>query len=194
MMAPDGNESSAAGRAAALLGRPIGGVAATTGDLRSAAGLLHDLVVWGLDQGLPDAALRPLEARLAQLAAELLPADPGLAALLDWWSTAVVGLPPQQLWFSSGGEPATSEGGPLPDELIAAILPGGRPRNLGAEIKIRRFTEDRERLFALATTVPALSQVAKAQSVVKALNEELATFLAAVDPARNADGPAPDVD
>src|SRR5581483_5922729 len=58
-MAADGNEASAAGRAAALLGRPVGGAAATPSDLRSAAGLLHDLVVWGLDRGLPDSASWP---------------------------------------------------------------------------------------------------------------------------------------
>src|SRR5581483_8202458 len=98
-MADDGNEASAAGRAAALLGRPTGGAPATAADLRWAAGLLHDLVVWGLDQGLPDAAVRPVEARLGQLAAELLVHDPGLAALLDWWLAAVVGRPPQQLWY-----------------------------------------------------------------------------------------------
>ena len=71
MMGADGNEPSVVGRAAALLGRPAGGATPMPADLRSAAGLLHDLVVWGLDQGLPDAALRPLEARLGQLAAEL---------------------------------------------------------------------------------------------------------------------------
>ncbi|HEV7862756.1 MAG TPA: hypothetical protein VGR20_08650, partial [Acidimicrobiia bacterium] len=183
-MGPDGNEPAAVGRAAALLGRPVGAIAAAPADLRSAAGLLHDLVVWGLDQALPDAALRSLEARLAQLATELLPADPGLAALLDWWLTAVVGLPPQNLWQAH----------PLPDELAAGILPGGRPPNLGAEIKARRFSEDRERLQALATTVPVLSQVPKAQSVVKALNGELAGFLAELEQARKPDSPVPDVD
>jgi len=183
-MGVDGNESAAVGRAAALLGRTVGDVTATPADLRSAAGLLHDLIVWGLDQGLPDTALRPLEARLGRLAVELLADDPVLAALLDWWLAAVVGLPPAQLWYSH----------PLPGELAAALLPGGRPPNLGSEIKTRRFTEDRERLFALATTVPVLSQVAKAQSVVKALNGELATFLAEVDPARNPDGPVADTD
>ncbi|HKN90008.1 MAG TPA: hypothetical protein VJ622_06975, partial [Acidimicrobiia bacterium] len=193
-MAADGNEPSAVGRAAALLGREVGDRAATPADLRSAAGLLHDLVVWGLDQGLPDAALRPLETRLGQLAAELLPADPGLAALLDWWLTAVVGLPPQRLWFASGGHPRTPGAPPLPDELAAAILPGGRPPNLGAEIKARRFSEDRERLSALAATVPVLSQVAKAQSVVKALNGELAGLLAQLDSARKPDSPPLDVD
>jgi len=185
-MAADGNEPSAVGRAAALLGRPVGEVAATPADLRSAAGLLHDLVVWGLDQGLPDAALRPLEARLGQLAAELLPADPGLAALLDWWLTAVVGLPPQQLWSAAAP--------PLPGELVAAILPGGRPPNLGAEIRARRFAEDRERLRTLVATVPVLSQVAKAQSVVKALNSELAGFLTGLENAGQSDSPVPDVD
>jgi len=69
----------------------VGETTATPADLRSAAGLLHDLIVWGLDQALPDDALRPLEARLGQLAGELLTDDPGLAALLDWWLTAVVG-------------------------------------------------------------------------------------------------------
>jgi hypothetical protein len=185
MMAADGMEPSAAGRAAALLGRPVGEVVASPSDLRSAAGLLHDLVLWGLENRLPDSALRPLETRLGQLAAELLPADPGLAALLDWWLAAVVGLPSQGLWTAPGAPE-------LPGELASAILPGGRPPNLGAEIKTRRFTDDRERLFALATTVPVLSQVAKAQSVVKAFNTELAGFLAAVDPARNSDGPLPD--
>src|SRR2546423_7544787 len=118
-MAPDGNEPSAAGRAAALLGRPVGDVAATPADLRSAAGLLHDLVVWGLTQRLPDAALRPLEARLGQVASELLPADPGLAALLDWWLTAVVGLPSQQLWSAPPGGPGVQ---PPSEELLAALL------------------------------------------------------------------------
>jgi len=200
-MGAHGNESPAAGRAAALLGRAVGDRAATPADLRSAAGLLHDLVVWGLAQALPDAALRPLEARLGQLAAELLPDDPGLAVLLDWWLAAVVGLPPRRLWQHIG-EPAGSdeasrrsaEPPPLADELLAAILPGGRPVNLGADIKIRRFLDDRERLFGLATTVPALSQVAKAQSVVKALNGELSDFLTRVDPARNPDGPTADID
>src|SRR3954454_13664774 len=109
-MGADGNETRAAGRAAALLGRAVGDRAATPADLRSAAGLLHDLILWGLDQGLPDAALRPLEARLGQLAGELLPGDPGLAALLDWWLAAVVGLPAQQLWFA-GAEHAEGESG-----------------------------------------------------------------------------------
>src|SRR5437868_4771270 len=76
----------------------------------------------------------------------------------------------------------------------AAILPGGRPPNLGSEIRARRFTEDRERLAALATTVPVLSQVGKAQAVVKAVNSELAGFLAELDPARRAGNPPPDVD
>jgi hypothetical protein len=192
-MAGEGIEATAAGRAAALLGRPVGEVEATPADRRSAAGVLHDLIVWGLDQGLPDDALRPVEARLGELAGELLPDDPALAALLDWWLTAVVGLPPQQLWFASGGQPG-SPTQPLPPELTDAILPGGRPPNLGAEIKTRRFTEDRERLRNLATTVPALSQVAKAQSVVKALNGELAGFLSALDAARQPDTPAPEAD
>ncbi|MEW6477201.1 MAG: AAA family ATPase [Actinomycetota bacterium] len=192
-MAGEGIEATAAGRAAALLGRPVGEVEATPADRRSAAGVLHDLIVWGLDQGLPDDALRPVEARLGELAGELLPDDPALAALLDWWLTAVVGLPPQQLWFASGGQPG-SPTQPLPPELTDAILPGGRPPNLGAEIKTRRFTEDRERLRNLVTTVPALSQVAKAQSVVKALNGELAGFLSALDAARQPDTPAPEAD
>src|SRR5947207_8677194 len=102
-MAADGNEPSAAGRAAALLGRPVGEVVASPADLRSAAGLLHDLVLWGLDQRLPDTALRPLEARLGQVAAELAPVDAALAALLDWWLAAVVGLPAQRLWLTSDG-------------------------------------------------------------------------------------------
>src|SRR5437763_10185845 len=158
MRGADGNEPSVVGRAAALLGRPAGGATPMPADLRSAAGLLHDLVVWGLDRGLPDAALRPLEARLGQLAAELLPADPGLAALLDWWLAAVVGLPPQELWYASGGDAGIPGARPLPDELAAAILPGGRLPNLGSEIKARRFDADRERLAALATTVPVPSQ------------------------------------
>src|SRR5581483_7116387 len=161
---------------------------ATAADLRWAAGLLHDLVVWGLDQGLPDAAVRPVEARLGPLAAELLVHDPGLAALLDWWLAAVVGRPPQQLWYAAGG------GKPLAEELAAAILPGGRPPNLGSEIRARRNADDRQRLAALATTVPALSQVTKAQAVVKALNGELAGFLAELDAPRPPDGPPPDVD
>jgi len=189
-MAADGNEASAAGRAAALLGRPVAGAAATPPDLRSAAGLLHDLVVWGLDRGLPDAAVRPLETRLGQLAAELLPFDPGLAGLLDWWLAAVVGLPPQQLWYAA----AAPGGKPLPEELTAAILPGGRPPNLGSEIRTRRFADDRRRLAALATTVPVLSQVAKAQAVVKAVNGELAGFLADLDAARPPGAPPPDID
>src|SRR5579884_1015089 len=160
-MAADANEPSAAGRAAALLGRPVGGAVATAPDLRSAAGLLHDLVVWGLAQDLPDAALRPLEGRLGHLAVELLPHDPGLASLVDWWLTAVVGLPPQQLWYAAG-----PDGKPLPEELTAAILPGGRPPNLGSEIRSRRSADDRQRLAALVTTVPVLSQVSKAQGVV----------------------------
>jgi hypothetical protein len=195
-MGEETHETSAAGRAAALLGRPVGEAGATPADLRSAAGLLHDLVVWGLDQGLPDATLRPLEGRLGQVAAELLPADPALAALLDWWLTAVVGLPPRQLWFASpadGGTPGGSRPA-LPAEVSAVILPGGRPPNLGADIKARRFAEDHDRLAALATTVPVLSQVAKAQSVVKAFNAELAAFLAEVDAARKGEGPVPDVD
>src|SRR5437870_491127 len=126
-MAADGNEPSAVGRAAALLGREVGDRAATPADLRSAAGLLHDLVVWGLDQGLPDAALRPLETRLGQLAAELLPADPGLAALLAWWLTAVVGLPPPRLWLASGGHAAVREGPPGARRAGDAGPVGGRP-------------------------------------------------------------------
>jgi hypothetical protein len=192
-MPADGIEATAIGRAAALLGRPVGDIGATPADRRTAAGILHDLIVWGLDQGLPDDALRPVETRLAQLAGELLPDDPGLAALVDWWLTAVVGLPPQQLWFASGGQPG-SPTQPLPPEVTEAILPGGRPPNLGSDIKSRRFTEDRERLQSLATTVPALSQVAKAQSVVKALNTELTTFLAALDGARQPDTPGPEAD
>ena len=190
-MAGNGNEPSPVGRAAALLGRPVGETSSTSSDLRWAAGLLHDLIVWGLDQALPDHALRPLEARLGQLAGELLPADPGLAALIDWWLTAVVGLPPQQLWFAAPGGQAgagasNGEAGPggvqpLPAELTAAILPGGRPPNLGSEIKGRRLAEDRERLQTLVTTVPILSSVAKAQGVVKTFNGELAAFLAEVD-------------
>jgi hypothetical protein len=193
-MAADGKEPTAVGRAAALLGRPVGDTEATPADLRSAAGLLHDLIVWGLGQGVPDDALRPVETRLGRLAAELLPGDPGLAALLDWWLTAVVGLPPQQLWFvaAAAASDVTLGADPLPDELLAAILPNGRPPNLGADIKARRFAEDQERLRALATTVPVLSQVAKAQSVVKAVNGEVAGFLADLGPADQANGPVPD--
>jgi len=195
-MAADGKDPSAVGRAAALLGRPVGDTVATAGDLRSAAGLLHDLIVWGLDQGLPDDALRPVEARLGQLAGELLPADPGLAALIDWWLTAVVGLPPQQLWFAAAGprRPKGGSGEPLPAELTAVILPGGRPPNLGGDIRARRFAEDQERLRALATTVPVLSQVAKAQSVVKAVNGEVAQFLAELGPAGQTDGLVPEAE
>ena len=193
-MAAEGNEPTAVGRAAALLGRPVGGTEAMPADLRFAAGLLHDLIVWGLDQGLPDDALRPVEARLGQLAGELLPGDPGLAALIDWWLSAVVGRPPQQLWFAAAAVAGdvTLGADPLPDELLAAILPGGRPPNLGGDIKARRFADDRERLRALATTVPVLSQVAKAQSVVKAVNGEVSGFLAELGPAAETNGPVPD--
>ena len=203
MAADGGNEPSVVGRAAALLGRPVGEVEAAPADLRFAAGVLHDLIVWGLDQGLADKSVRPVEARLGALAGELLPHDPGLAALIDWWLTAVVGLPAQQLWFASGGHPRTpgASGGhprtpaqPLPAELVAAILPGGRPPNLGSDIKTRRYSEDRERLQALAGTVPALSQVSKAQSVVKAINGDVSEFLAALDATRRADRPAPEAD
>ncbi|HZI39153.1 MAG TPA: hypothetical protein VFF24_12675, partial [Acidimicrobiia bacterium] len=195
-MAADGNEPTAVGRAAALLGRPVAGTEAGPADLRSAAGLLHDLIVWGLDQRLPDDALRPVEARLGRLAGELLPDDPGLAALIDWWLTAVVGRPPQQLWFAAPAAAAdvTLGAEPLPDELLAAILPDGRPPNLGGDIKARRFTEDQERLRALATTVPVLSQVAKAQSVVKTVNGQVADFLAELGPAGENNGPIPDAD
>src|SRR5581483_11377326 len=79
-------------------------------------------------------------------------------------------------------------------ELTDAILPGGRPPNLGLDIKARRFAEDRDRLQALATTVPALSQVAKAQSVVKPVTGELAAFLAALDGARQPDTPGSQAD
>ncbi|HEX6383000.1 MAG TPA: hypothetical protein VF180_17390, partial [Acidimicrobiia bacterium] len=195
-MAADGNEPTAVGRAAALLGRPVGGTEPMPADLRSAAGLLHDLIVWGLEQNLPDDALRPVEARLGQLAGELLPGDPGLAALIDWWLTAVVGRPPQQLWFAAAAAAThvTLGADPLPDELLAAILPGGRPPDLGGDIKARRYAEDQERLRTLATTVPVLSQVAKAQSVVKAVNGELAGFLAELGPAGETNGPVPDAD
>lgn len=87
-----------AGRAAALLGRPVAGTKAGAADLRCAAGILHDLVVWGLDARVPDAVLRPVEARLAALATERAAHDPPLACLLDWWGAAVVGLRPAQLW------------------------------------------------------------------------------------------------
>ena len=195
-MAADGNEPTAVGRAAALLGRPVAGTEAVPADLRSAAGLLHDLIVWGLDQRLPDDDLRPVEARLGRLAGELLPDDPGLAALIDWWLTAVVGRPPQQLWFAAPAAAAdvTLGAEPLPDELLATILPDGRPPNLGGDIKARRFTEDQERLRALATTVPVLSQVAKAQSVVKTVNGQVADFLAELGPAGENNGPIPDAD
>jgi hypothetical protein len=184
-MAAD-RDSTATGRAAALLGKPVGPVVAETTDLRWAAGILHDLVVWGLDQGLPDRVLRPLEERLSRVAALLLGSDGALAALIDWWLTAVVGRPPQQLWYA----PTT----PLPEELMAAILPGGFPPNLGSEIKARRLAEDRERLTALAHTVPALSSVGKAQSVVKAVNTDLVGFLAELESPRLPGSPAPDVD
>jgi hypothetical protein len=193
MMAGEAHEPNAVGRAAALLGRTVGEVAPSPTDLRSAAGLLHDLVLWGLEQALPDAALRPLESRLGQLAGELLPSDPGLAALLDWWLAAVVGLPPQQLWFAASG-PKDEGLEPLSPELMAAILPDRRPPNLGSEIKSRRYIADRDRLQALATTVPVLSQVAKAQTVVKALNGELAGFLAQLDAAGKPDNPGPDAE
>jgi hypothetical protein len=68
------------------------GVVPSAADRRWAASVLHDLV-WGLDTGIPDAALRPVEGRLAQLAVELAPDDPVLGTLLDWWAAAVVGLP-----------------------------------------------------------------------------------------------------
>lgn len=185
-MAADGKESTTVGRASALLGRPVAAGVAELADLRWAAGILHDLVLWGLDQRLPDRVLRPLEERLSQVAAQLLPTDGALAALIDWWLAAVVGRPPQQLWYA----PTT----PLPEELMAAVLPGGLPPNLGSEIRARRLAEDRERLTALATTVPALSQVGKAQSVVKTVNTELVAFLADLDSPRTPGGPAPDVD
>ena len=183
-MGADGNDTPAVGRAAALLGRAIGDRAATTADLRWATGLLHDLVVWGLDQGLPDASLRPLENRLGQLAAELVADDPGLAALVDWWLAAVVGLPAHQLW-------ARAE---LNDELRAALVGDGRPPNLGVDIKMRRFIDDRERLFALATTVPALSQVPKAQSVIKNLNSAVGEFVNKIELTANPDSLAADVE
>src|SRR5581483_12346540 len=63
----------------------------------------------------------------------------------------------------------------------------GRPPNLGVDIKMRRFIDDRERLFALATTVPALSQVPKAQSVVKTLNGEIGEFLNTIEPSADPD-------
>jgi hypothetical protein len=153
-----------AGRASALVGRPVeSGVVPAAADRRWAASVLHDLVVWGLHAGVPDGALRPVEVRLAQVAVELAPDDPTLGALLDWWVAAVVGLRPAKLWYVH----------PLPDELAAAILPGGWPPNLGSEVKQRRFTDDTARLVHLASTVPVLSQVAKAQAVVRDLNAEL---------------------
>jgi hypothetical protein len=139
-------------------------------DRRWAASVLHDLAVWGLDAGVPDAALRPVEVRLAQVAVELAPDDPVLGALLDWWVAAVVGMRPAQLWYLH----------PLPDELAAAILPGGWPPNLGSEVKQRRFADDTARLVHLAGTVPVLSQVAKAQAVVRDLNAELKGVVAAL--------------
>ena len=166
-----GKSVRALGRAAALLGGPVEGVLAEAGDRRWAAGLLHDLVVWGLAQDVPDAALRPVEARLGQIPAELMADDPVLGALLDWWLTAVVGLRPQQLWYVQ----------PLPEELAEALLPGGWPPNLGAEVKLRRFREDIARLAHLAATVPVLSQVAKAQAVVRDFNTELKGFLAGLE-------------
>ncbi len=167
-----------AGRAGALLGRPVEpGVVPTAADRRWAASILHDLVVWGRHAGVPDAALRPVEVRLAQVAVELAPDDPVLGALLDWWVAAVIGLRPAQLWYVH----------PLPDELAAAILPGGWPPNLGSEVKQRRFAEDTGRLVHLAATVPVLSQVAKAQAVVRDLNAELKGAVAALQA-----GTAPD--
>ncbi|MGH8974720.1 MAG: hypothetical protein ACRD0C_16155, partial [Acidimicrobiia bacterium] len=66
-----------AGRASALVGRPVEpGVVPGAADRRWAASVLHDLVVWGLEAGIPDAALRPVEVRLAQVAVELAPDDP----------------------------------------------------------------------------------------------------------------------
>src|SRR5437899_10415962 len=108
-------EASVSGRAAALLGRPVDGAEPAPDDLRWAGGIAHDLVVWGLGRGVPDPALRPLEARLGALPGELAPADPVLGALLDWWVAAVIGLRPAQLWYVH----------PLPEELAQAILPGG---------------------------------------------------------------------
>src|SRR5262245_41420747 len=112
-------DPAGAGHAAALLGYPVGGIDAGPDDLRWAAGLLHDLVVWGLDRAVPDEAVRPVEGRLGRVAAELCTSDPALGALLDWWLTAVVGLRPQQLWRVH----------PLPDELARAILPNNWPPN-----------------------------------------------------------------
>jgi hypothetical protein len=146
----------------------VGGAEPAPDDLHWAAGIVHDLVVWGLDRGVPDPALRPLEARLGALAGEIVPTDPVLGALLDWWVAAVIGLRPAQLWYVH----------PLPEELAQAILPGGWPPNLGAEVKLRRFTEDVARLAHLAATVPVLSQVAKAQAVVRDFNTELKSVLA----------------
>lgn len=159
------------GRAAALLGRSVGGAEPEIADLRWAAGLLHDLVVWGLDRDIPDTALRPVESRLSRVAVELAKDEPVLAALVDWWLAAVVGLRPQQLWYVH----------PLPDELVHAMLPGDWPPNLGGEVKRRRFAEDRARLGHLATTVPVLSQVAKAQAVVREFNAELKPVLVALE-------------
>ncbi|MGH8976092.1 MAG: hypothetical protein ACRD0C_23130, partial [Acidimicrobiia bacterium] len=139
-------------------------------DRHWAASVLHDLVVWGLEAGIPDAALRPVEVRLAQVAVELAPDDPVLGALVDWWVAAVVGLRPAQLWYVH----------PLPDELAAAVLPGGWPPNLGSEVKQRRFADDTARLVHLAGTVPVLSQVAKAQAVVRDLNADLKAVVAAL--------------
>ncbi|MGH8993461.1 MAG: hypothetical protein ACRDZ7_18285, partial [Acidimicrobiia bacterium] len=167
-----------AGRAGALLGRPVEpGVVPVVADRRWAATVLHDLVVWGLHAGVPDAALRPVEVRLAQVAVELAPDDPVLGSLIDWWVAAVVGLRPAQLWYVH----------PLPDEVAAAILPGGWPPNLGSEVKQRRFADDTARLVHLAGTVPVLSQVAKAQAVVRDLNAELKGAVAALQ-----GGSAPD--
>ena len=172
------NTVNTTGRAGALVGRPVeAGALPTAADRHWAASVLHDLVVWGLDAGVPDAALRPIEVRLAQVAVELAPDDPVLGALLDWWVAAVVGLRPAQLWYVH----------PLPDELAAAILPGGWPPNLGSEVKQRRFADDTARLVHLASTVPVLSQVAKAQAVVRDLNAELKGVVAALQ-----SGTAPD--
>ncbi len=160
-----------AGRASALVGRPVEpGVVPSAADRRWAASVLHDLVVWGLDAGIPDGSLRPVEVRLAQVAVELAPDEPVLGALVDWWVAAVVGMRPAQLWYVH----------PLPDELAAAVLPGGWPPNLGSEVKQRRFADDTARLVHLAGTVPVLSQVAKAQAVVRDLNADLRSVVAAL--------------
>src|SRR5260221_14402634 len=72
-----------ASRAAALLGYPVGGTDPGPEELRRAAGLLHDLIVWGLDRSVPDDALRAAEARPGRTAAELAQPAPAPGGLID---------------------------------------------------------------------------------------------------------------